>query len=702
MFTRARLLAAALGLAATTTPAAFAQNDAEPFDLPLRHLTLYSSGVGHYTHAGPVPGGDTEFTFSAEQLNDVLKSLLVRGANGSVAVSYPGQEPLAQRLADFGIDVSHAESLPDLLRQLRGVELTLAVRGDAEPVKGRLLGINTEHHVVDDKTTLDHFLNLATDAGLRRLDLDQVDNLQIDDPGLRAELNKALALLGATRKQDSKPLTLSFDKPSDQAAVSYLLEAPLWKLSYRLDLTETEDAEGPLLQGWAIVDNTTDADWDTIDVTLVSGRPVSFVQNLYSPEYLKRPVVVQERYAGLRPQQYGQGVMLADQDVDNENGVRDELSSVRRAVARRAAGRESLMAGESAPTAPASAADAYFAGAAFKSTSGIDPTASAGDLGDLFAYHIDQPVTVPRGGSAMLPIVNETVEATPLSIYNPSVQPKHPMRGVRLTNTTDLKLDAGPVTVLDAGSYAGDAQLGFIAPGDDRLLSYGLDLEVTMDAAANSSSTFATANIARGVLVITHTHRYTQTYEARNAAGDDRQLLIEHPRQNNRELLEPEIEEDSDIKIEKTDALYRFPLTVPAGKTAKLEVIESEPRVQYVQLVRQNADQLAAYVRNGRFPKEVRDALTEAVSRQRDLEQTRREIGGIEKLNAEITAEQDRIRRNMGSVDRNSALYRRYVEKLNAQETQLENHAEQLDALRKRLAEQEKALADYLEGLNVE
>ena len=41
--------------------------------------------------------------------------------------------------------------------------------------------------------------------------------------------------------------------------VGYVVESPLWKASYRLVL---DQSDRPLLQGWAIVDNATDEDWN--------------------------------------------------------------------------------------------------------------------------------------------------------------------------------------------------------------------------------------------------------------------------------------------------------------------------------------------------------------------------------------------------------------------------------------------------------
>ena len=711
-------LPAAATLAATTPkPTAEQRQAADPQapqnPLPLKRVTLYSSGVGYFEHAGPIDANaQPTFRFTDAQLNDVLKSLLVRGASGAVAVDYPGQEPVEQRLAGFGIDLSNAASLADVLAQLRGIELVLSTSGNRDELVGRLLGVSERKRIVDDETYTEHLLTLATDRGLQNVPLDQITNVAINDPALNDELNKALTLLGSTRQRDAKPLTLNFAEASDQVAVSYLLETPLWKLTYRLDLTQEE----PLLQAWAIVDNTTDTDWDDIHISLVSGRPVSFVQNLYAPEYLSRPVVQPERYAGLRPQKYDQGFAMVESEASDAigfmGGMGMGLAEDARGLSPQSA--RMLQSVELRRAASPASAAPEFADAFNTLESAVTAAASAADLGSLFAYHLDQPVTLQRGQSAMLPILSEAIKVGPVSVYNQSTQPKHPMLGVSVRNTTELKLDAGPVTVLDDGAYAGDAQLGFLAPGDARLITYGLDLEVTVDPSQQNKTELVTATISRGVLELTHATQYTHTYAARNAAGDERQLLIEHPRNPSRELIEPKPTEPKapDVNpepaaenaapgFEKTDALYRFPLTVEAGKTNELKVVERQPHSQRIQLVSQAADQLAAYARNGQMPQRVRDAIAEAVKQQRAIEDTTNRINELEQQVGAITQEQNRIRENMSRLDRNNALYQRYVEKLDAQETQLEQIGTQAEELREQRTKQQSELNAYLESLDL-
>ncbi|MEM6749874.1 MAG: hypothetical protein AAF612_05325, partial [Planctomycetota bacterium] len=329
--TRALLagVAASAISAATMAPAASAQDaPAEPaavspdqalVDLPLRRITLYSSGVGHLIHHGHVSGdGRVRLQLTESQLNDALKSLTVFDDPGRVDVRYPTREPLNRKLGSFAIDLSGAPTLAQIIGQLRGRQVTLSTPG---PLSGVVVGVETETRVVAEPRTqvTEHLVTLMSAGELKRIPLGSITSVRPDDPQLRDELTQALATLAEASDTRTQPLDVRFlseDAAPRPVGLSYLIETPVWKTSYRLDLTQ----DTPQLQGWAIVENTTDADWDDIEVALVSGRPVSFVQDLYTPLFLARPEVQNELYAGLAPAQYPEGVGVAGRRMQSVSG----------------------------------------------------------------------------------------------------------------------------------------------------------------------------------------------------------------------------------------------------------------------------------------------------------------------------------------------------------------------------------------------
>ncbi len=663
--------------------------DAVAVDLPLESITLFSSGVGFFRHAGAVPaGGAVRLDFTADELNDVLKSLTLTGAAGGASVNYPGQADLNQRLSGFGVDLRGVSSRYDLLGRLRGVEVVVTRSGGGAALAGRVLGVETRKVPTGDDAVADaRFVTLATAGGLAEVALDQVDQLEVTDARLASEMAAALELLAGSRDTRKKPVTVRFNQAAPRVGLSYLQASPLWKLSYRLDLSERkgqDQASSAQLQGWAVVDNTTDRDWNAVDVTLVSGRPVSFVQDLYAPAFLKRPVVRPQRYAGLAPQSYDQSLELADERVTNT--VRAAKATLQRPSRFRGTDGENHALAESDAAASSVRFD-------FEAPAAVAAAATSGAVGELFAYTLSEPVTLARGDSAMLPVVQEAVTAQDLSVFNNAVQPKHPMRGVRLTNTTELKLDAGPVTVLDGGTYAGDAQLDFLAPGADRLLTYALDLEVVINAEDHRHSVQTGGRFERGVLMLSRRQEISRTYTLKNTAAQDRHVLIEHGRNTSFELIDPP------AGLETTGDLYRLPMDVPAGQTVKTTATQVRTSEQTVRLGRLNEAQLVAHANGAALPADVVARLKKAAGLKRALTQAERAVSQTDSDRKRIVAEQTRLRDNMKALDRNNALYKRYLAKLNTQEDQLEALRTRRTELNNAVKQQRDAFETFIAGL---
>jgi hypothetical protein len=475
--------------------------------------------------------------------------------------------------------------------------------------------------------------------------------------------------------------------------VSYIMAAPVWKTSYRLVLSETA---APFLQGWAIVENTTDQDWQNIELALVSGRPISFVMDMYTPLFTERPVVVPELYASLRPQTY-------DQALDTASGVspgspsegperRDEQLQKGADLDReRRLGRAEAQEGAMSMSAPAAPPGEMTL------QQGVRAVATASDLGALFEYHITTPVSLARQKSAMLPIVNAAVDGAKVSIYNEQVHPKHPLHGFRLQNKTDLYLMQGPVSVFDAGQYAGDARLDELPPGQERLLSYAMDLrtEVAPETTAQEQE-LVTVHLRKGVLVATRRARTEKAYTIRNREEQPKVVLIEHPRRPGWKLITPA------KAAEQTRQVYRFAVTVASDAGTTLQVREEQPRQQVVQLTDVGVDAIIAYLQAPQVSEAVKSALQKVVALRRQLDETVTHLQQLEQYGAAISQEQERIRQNMERLDRNTELYARYVRKLDEQESEIEALQQEIKGLREAEDRQRQALQDFLMTLEIE
>lgn len=696
----------AIGVALAAAPAAWAGETA----VPVTKVTAFSSGVAYFEHNGKVAGNaEVQLKFKTDGMSDMLKSLVVLDLGGGTvsSVNYASSEPLTRALKSFGIDISGAPSLAELLQQVRGAEVAVMA---PEKITGKILDVEIKtRHVLPSNTIIqEHFLTLLAPEGMKTIPLDTIRSIALTNEKLNSELNKALALLVESRDTETKAVQINFAGDGDRPVrIGYIAEAPVWKTSYRLILSDEKKDEATL-QGWAIVENTSDYDWESVDLTLVAGRPISFVEDLYTPLYMARPVVQTERYASLRPRTYEEGIKadkgvlaLREEAEDAMGGAGGPLADARRetrkaAETSRFRANRALAAAPGAPSAARPGGESLERAAQAALDRGVSAVATGQAIGELFSYHIKTPVALPRRKSAMLPIVNQAVKARKLSIYNQGTLATNPLNGVWLTNSTPSSLLAGPVTVFDGGTYAGDAQLGNFPPADKRLLSYAVDLKLTVDPSASTAQRIVAAKIVRGILTVSRRHEFTQSYLLKNKADQEKVVLIEHPFNNDRKLLEPA------EPLEKTPAFYRFEVKVPATKTGKFDVKEERIDTQSVAILPTDIGSLQMYATNGEIPEKVRTALADAMKRKNALSAAEHELNQLQQRIQALRREQDDIRKNMAALDRSSQGYQRFEKKLLDSETQIETLQKQLDDKRAGVDKARKDLEDFLGQLNVE
>lgn len=686
----ARLLAAAWLTAAIPHSIALAEEAMLQANLPLKRIVMFNSGVGFFEHAGDVEDdSQVDLKFNVENVNDLLKSMVLQDLGGGhvSTVTYGSQDPITKTLKTFAIDLTENPTLAQLLDQVRGEQVEI----DApNKVSGTILGVETRKQKVGDDVVEVELLNLLTSDGLRSVKLESVGRIKLANEKLDAELRQALAVLAMGHDNEKKTVTLQFlGQGKRPVRVGYIQQAPIWKTSYRLVLA---DNEKPFLQGWAIVENTTEEDWDSVALTLVSGRPISFVMNLYQPLYVQRPVVEPELFASLRPQTYGQD--LAKRDAEFADFAAVETQSRGRRLAAKSA--EKPPAGPMAGMAGAMGARGAEQ-ASIALDRGVESLAEAGNVGELFQYAIGTPVTLGRQKSAMLPIVNDSVKGDKVSIYNERVQAKHPLNGLRLKNTTDLYLMQGPITVFDDGAYAGDAQIEDLPPGSERLVSYALDLktEVAFET-QQSPQQLVSCKLVKGTLHTTNKLQRHRDYTIKNSGSDDRQVLIEYTIEPGWTLTAPK------EPTEKTRDRYRFAVKAEPGKPAKYQVAEEMTVSQQFALTNIDDNTIRYYINAKVVSDKVKEALAEVQRRKQQLSELASKKQAIEQQITAIDQEQNRIRQNMQQLDRNSELYRRYVKKFTDQEDEVEKFRDHITSLTADLARRQTELDQYLADLNLD
>lgn len=661
-------------------------------EIPLSRVVLFSSGVGYFEREGSIQGNATvELSFRTEQINDMLKSMVLQDFGGGVIapVTYAPQDPLERTLSSFAVDISDNPRIAELWDRLRGTRVQVTAE---QPQEGIVFGAEKQEKSVGDKVMTFDVLNLLTDKGMVQIPLWSVRSIKALDAKIDEDLRKALDAIDKARDASKRPVTLTFKGDGKRdVRIGYLLEMPVWKTSYRLVC----DKDGLYLQGWAIVENTTDDDWNEVGLTLVSGRPVSFSMDLYEPLYIKRPVVKPMVAEAAKPQVYGSA--LEEKAAEREQQMAADAATTPPSPGMAGGFGGGMMARRAmAMAAPMAAAAAPPAENLALAATGAAAMAEGGKVGTLFRYAINQPVTVPRKRSAMIPIIGAEVEGEKVSVYNASADAKHPMNGIKLKNTSGLHLMGGPITVFDGGVYGGDALIEDVTPGEERLLTYAMDLAVEVEPQTKSApEQLMAAKIVNGVLTLTHKQRTETTYVIKNSAKEKRTVLIEHPLRQDWKLVEPK---EAD---ERTRSVYRFKVSVDPDKTEKLLVAEEMPEAQVVQLARTNLDDVRLLIAQPQLSAELKAALQKLADLQAQLADITSKRTERETRIKDIDTEQNRIRQNMRELDRQSELYKQYVQKLTNQEAELDQLREEVRTLRADETAQKKAVADYVASLNV-
>jgi hypothetical protein len=687
--------------------AASAKNNEEgpkAANLPLSQVVLFSSGVGYFQREGSVEGdARVDLAFDVRDINDLLKSMVLRDLDKGhiTAVSYDSNAPLERTLKSFAVNLTGNPTFADLLHQVRGekVEVVLSTpqAGAAGTATGTIIGVEKQRQAVAGAKEVVEvtLLNLWCADGIKAFKLAEVQRVRLLNAVLDSEFKKALETLALSHDTQKKAVSIRCEgEGKRRISVSYVVENPIWKTSYRLVLG-TKKADKPYLQGWAVVENPTDEDWKGVRMALISGRPISFQMDLYTPLYVPRPVVVPELFQSLRPVAYS-GAM------DGPTGT--------------------ATAGAPPPPMPenkpaAKATDFYMgfqngqhkAGGAYAlgvqqqlrqnmnlGRSGVGTAATAAKLGDFFQYAIDRPVSLARQKSALLPIVGKDVQATRLSIYNERTQAKFPLLGLRFKNTSGAHLMQGPITIFEGSNYAGDAQVLDLQPNEERLLSYAVDLGTEVNAVPSSDSgRVLSLKAVKGIVWTTVKNRQIKTYTVKNRNEQARTVLVEHPVNNAFRLT-------GEKPLETAADVYRFKMEVPAGATKTLVVSEErEDRHNYA-VSNQSDEQIKWLISQPTASKKLQAGLREALALRLALHKTQREIGELQRQLNVIVQDQTRIRANLKETPSTSKAHKRYLEKLDEQESQIEKYQGDIKKLNQSEHDQKKAFDDFLVRFSVE
>jgi hypothetical protein len=636
-------------------------------DLPVTRVIVYKNGVAYFERSGAVPAGEpARLEFRSGEMDDVLKSLVLEDrAGGKVQrLRYELAEPVQRKLAETPFQLQNQMALILLLDQWRGAKIEVksgAALVTGLIVSGRLAALAQGEQLQE--------LTLLTDAGeLRTLDVGRAGSVRLLDAKLDQQLKDALGVLASARSREKRAVTVDAGTAARNLLVRYLTPAAVWKSSYRLVFPDTGD---PVLEGWAIVDNASGEDWNNVELTVVSGKPVSFVTQLYEPKFLTRPRAELAAEGAVAPEVYAGAVT---ESADTEAGAPQR---------KMAAGRMALMSAPMAAPPPAPMA-----------LSAVVAAVQSRESGELFEYRFSTPVSARKGESAMIPFVQQAIAARRVYVYSDRSSP-NPRSAAELTNNTGKTLDGGPLTIYQGASYAGEALMETLKATDKRLISFAVDLGTRITTNLDSSTEVVREIKAlRGVLTRKTAVTTTTTYTIQNVDAREKTLIVEHPA-SSAKVVSPKPEES-------TGERHRFSVRLLPKGAQKLVVVEEDVNDESLMLSNATPDSLLIYLENKTLPAAGRKQLETIQARKNDLAAVDATLRRIESEMSEIVRDQERLRANLGSLNRvggQQEMVQRYVAEMAKGDTQLAALRDRQAEARKRKAALEAEIADSIRNL---
>ena len=624
-------------------------------ELALKRVVLSTGGLGLYEYEAQVEGDATlELKAPRSQIDDILKSLVVFDDHGRVGgLDTALDEPLARAFEALPFDREALTSAPGLISALQGAEIE--VDGPVK-IAGRIVGVaeETATGVNANVSLTQHRVTVMGEDGLRQFVLEDSGAVKFLDTRLREQIAGALAKVAANGAKDVRVLRLAAQGKGARALhVAYLAAAPVWKTSYRLVLDPAPDAKKGVLQAWATLENLSGQDWKDVDLTLVSGRPAAFRQQLYRAYMVERPdapVDLGERLAPDADQGFVQ------REAEAAKPAPQKLARARIFVDPAAPGMAAAPQPDSPPPedrlALATGAQAIV----------------AQDSVTQVAFHLPSLVSLIDGRSLSLPIIDGDAKLRRVALYDPRLDRRHPLSAVEFVNDRESGLPPGIVTIYETGAngfaYLGDARLAATPAGETRLMSFALDQKTTVEEEDSSSKTTARLRLAKGVLTLDDVTRRRAAYRVRTDAP--RRLIVLTDKLNGGHLIEPQ-----GAASAESEGRLRIGFDLPAGDGQSVAVAQEATQTRLVALADLNDSALLAYTKSSGIDPDTRARLEKLAGLRATQAETDRALAQTSARIEDEIADQGRLRDLLTAAIAGSDLQKRYLGQLDADETEL-------------------------------
>lgn len=615
----------------------------------VNRLVMYKHGMALVERSGPVDG-DFALTFRHAQMKDVLKSLSITGTGTELAVgavSFDTPTDPHTQMGGRGMLIDSGNALRGLFDGLRGRTVEVDCAGTQH--RGEVIG-------VDESAKYRQVLVLRTAAGsVSLIELAHVGAVTLAEGPSRDNLDYLLDRSRALTAGQHCQLGVQV-RGSGIVQVSYVVPAPLWRLSYRL----VRDGDTLVLTAMGIVHNPVDEDLTDIALTLTTGEPVSFDIDLYQGKHVHREVVEESR-RGAAP------------------------VPVPAAAKTRSADAMPMLSGMPAP-----------AGAAYAYADAVDDVETA-DRGEYFEYRLSAPVSLKRGGASMIPLAVQAVDG----VRRELVWHGHdgsPEIVLAFTNTAGIVLEEGPAVIYEQDAYAGEAMVPFTARDAKVRLPFAKDLAVRCRHTSAVSDVTARVRLARAALVHEQRREQLHTLRVENDHAEPVEVIFELARVQGRRV-EPR---DNVSSITDDGTNHRITVTAAGHQAVEATVLESWPLSSEIAYEHLAPGQLEEWLADRSLDAATITALGGVLDRWAAAERLESEAEQVQAARSGDYEAQSRISEQLnvlGSDGPEGELRRRLIVDLEALRDRSTEHGEQVRQLRDDAEAQRRAAWDELQRL---
>ncbi|MBR2691116.1 MAG: DUF4139 domain-containing protein [Aquamicrobium sp.] len=649
-----------LGATAMTAPAHSA-------DLVLKRAVLGTGGVGYFEYEATVTGKETLTLRSRlDQVDDILKSMIILDPAGTGSATLPGKAGADEAFNALPFSRSDLDSMASLMTALKGAEIKVAA---PRSIAGRIASVQPEQVTDKDGRTITRTrVSVFSGASMDQFILEDAQGLEFADTRLGEQVTGALTALRSAQDRSGRDISIHLaDGAQRTVRIGYVAEAPVWKTAYRLTLPKAGEDKAQL-QGWVVLENMTGDAWKDVAVTLSSAAPVTFRQALYDPYYVSRQTIAPPvSQAALPRTDQGQVALGGAGYAEIAVPAAPEQQRIMRS--RKIEAVQDGMV-QQTETAPPASTEENAAGASFT---------------------LSVPVSVGSGESLTIPFVDQKVPAEAVAWYQGGG--RNPWQGMTLKNDGSTSLPAGSATIYeatDAGPlFSGEAQFPLLPAGDSRLVGFGAEQKILVDRENRTASAVTKVKSVNGALQIESKLRETTLYRVKNIAAEARRMVIEQPRAQDWRLVQPKAEEAT-----LAGSAYRMRFEVEPGKTREFPVVMERPVVETVAIQELTAERILALIASTELDAESKARLAAIAEAARASDEASQVLASRQERRDGITADQERIRENIGAAPEGSDLARLYAQKMLDQERALEQLDKDIVDARTKYEEARRVLGD--------